>query len=67
MHDVFRNLELVGYLTGAIRINGNIEALSIGGRLGKKTVTVHVEKANTAFRDSIRPSTTNFASTSRRT
>jgi hypothetical protein len=50
MHDVFRNLELVGYLTGAIRINGNIEALSIGGRLGKKTVTVHVEKANTAFR-----------------
>jgi hypothetical protein len=50
MHDVFRNLELVGYLTGAIRINGNIEALSIGGRLGKKTVTVHVEKANTEFR-----------------
>jgi hypothetical protein len=50
MHDVFRNLELVGYLTGAIRIDGNIEALSIGGRLGKKTVTVHVEKANTEFR-----------------
>ncbi|MDR3295484.1 MAG: phosphatidylglycerol lysyltransferase domain-containing protein [Clostridiales Family XIII bacterium] len=50
MRDVFRNLELVGYLTGAIRINGRIEALSIGGRLGKKTVTVHVEKANTEFR-----------------
>jgi hypothetical protein len=50
MRDVFYNLERVGYLTGAIRIDGNIEALSIGGRLGKKTVTVHVEKANTAFR-----------------
>jgi hypothetical protein len=50
MRDVFHNLELVGYLTGAIRIDGAIEALSIGGRLGKKTVTVHVEKANTAFR-----------------
>jgi hypothetical protein len=50
MQDVFHNLERVGYLTGAIRINGAIEALSIGGRLGKKTVTVHVEKANTAFR-----------------
>jgi hypothetical protein len=50
MHDVFHNLEAIGYLTGAIRINGAIEALSIGGRLGKKTVTVHVEKANTAFR-----------------
>jgi hypothetical protein len=50
MRDVFHNLELVGYLTGVIRIDGNIEALSIGGRLGKKTVTVHVEKANTEFR-----------------
>ncbi|MDR1573686.1 MAG: phosphatidylglycerol lysyltransferase domain-containing protein [Clostridiales Family XIII bacterium] len=50
MRDVFHNLELVGYLTGAIRIDGAIEALSIGGRLGKRTVTVHAEKANTAFR-----------------
>ncbi|MDR2771475.1 MAG: phosphatidylglycerol lysyltransferase domain-containing protein [Clostridiales Family XIII bacterium] len=50
MQDVFRNLEVVGYLTGAIRIDGAIEALSVGGRLGRKTVTVHVEKANTEFR-----------------
>lgn len=50
MKDVFHNLEDVGYLTGVIRIDGNIEALSIGGRLGRKTVTVHVEKANTEFR-----------------
>ncbi|MDR1135761.1 MAG: phosphatidylglycerol lysyltransferase domain-containing protein [Clostridiales Family XIII bacterium] len=50
MQDVFLNIETVGYLTGVIRIDGKIEALSIGGRLGKKTVTVHIEKANTEYR-----------------
>jgi hypothetical protein len=50
MHDVFVNLDKVGYLSGAITIGGKIEALSIGGRLGRKTVTVHVEKANTEYR-----------------
>jgi len=50
LDDVFENLEKVGYLAGAILIDGRIEALSIGGRLGKKTVTVHVEKANTEIR-----------------
>ncbi|MDR2611252.1 MAG: phosphatidylglycerol lysyltransferase domain-containing protein, partial [Clostridiales Family XIII bacterium] len=50
MKDVFLNLSKVGYITGVIRIDGKIEALSIGGMLGKKTVTVHVEKANTEFR-----------------
>ncbi|MDR3306037.1 MAG: phosphatidylglycerol lysyltransferase domain-containing protein [Clostridiales Family XIII bacterium] len=50
MEDVFRNLDTVGYLSGLIRIGGRIEALSIGGRLGRKTVTVHVEKANTEYR-----------------
>ena len=44
------NLDKVGFLSGAIRIGGKIEALSIGGRLGTKTVTVHVEKANTEYR-----------------
>lgn len=50
MIDVFRNLEAVGYLAAAIVIDGKIEALSIGGRINGNTVTVHVEKANTAFR-----------------
>jgi hypothetical protein len=50
MKDVFLNLDTVGYLTGIIRIDGKIQALSIGGRLGTKTVTVHVEKANTEYR-----------------
>ena len=50
MRDVFVNLDTVGYLSGVIRIGGKIEALSIGGKLGTKTVTVHVEKANTEYR-----------------
>lgn len=50
MRDVFANIESVGYLAGAILIDGKIQALSIGGQLGHKTVTVHVEKANTEFR-----------------
>lgn len=50
MWDVFTHIEAVGYLAGAIRMNGKIEAISIGGYLGRRTVTVHVEKANTDFR-----------------
>ena len=50
MVDVFNNLEAVDYLAAAIIIDGKIEALSIGGRINGNTVTVHVEKANTAFR-----------------
>lgn len=50
MFDVFKNIEKVGYITGAILINDKIEAISIGGRINKNTVTVHVEKANTQYR-----------------
>lgn len=50
MKDVFRHLDVVDYQAGVILIDGKIEALSIGGNLGKRTVTVHVEKANTEFR-----------------
>ena len=50
MHDVFENLEAAGFIAGAIKIGGKIEALSVGGRLGKDTVTIHVEKANTDHR-----------------
>lgn len=50
MEDVFRNIEAVGYSAGAILIDDKIEAISIGGKLGAKTITVHVEKANTNFR-----------------
>ena len=50
MVDVFNNLEAVGYLAAAILIDGKLEALSIGGRINRNTVTVHVEKANIAYR-----------------
>ena len=50
MEDVFRNLEAVGYTAGAIRIDGKIEALAVGGQLGGNTITEHVEKANVNFR-----------------
>jgi len=50
MDDVFRNLEAVGYSAGAILIDGKIEAIAIGGQLGRNTVTEHVEKANVEFR-----------------
>jgi hypothetical protein len=50
MRDVFHKIEEIGYITGVIRIDGVIEALSMGGWLDKETVVVHVEKANTEFR-----------------
>lgn len=50
MKDVLNNLEKAGYTGGAILIDGNIEALAIGGQLGSQTVTEHVEKANVKYR-----------------
>lgn len=50
MEDVFRNIENVGYSAGVIRIDGRIEAIAIGGRLGRNTVVEHVEKANVEYR-----------------
>jgi uncharacterized protein len=50
MEDVLYNMERVGYLAAAILIDDKIQAISIGGALGRRTVTVHVEKANTEYR-----------------
>ena len=50
MEDVFRNLEKVGYSAGAILIDGKIEAIAIGGQLGRNIITEHVEKANVNYR-----------------
>lgn len=50
MRDVLYNLESIAYIAGAIKIDGKIEALTIGGHLNKNTITVHVEKANILFR-----------------
>lgn len=50
MYDVFVNMETAGYSAGMILIDGNIEALAVGGRLGKETITEHIEKANINYR-----------------
>ncbi len=50
MQDVFENFETAGYIGGVIRIDGKIEALSAGGRLGRNSFVQHIEKANTDFR-----------------
>ncbi len=50
MEDAFRNIEKVGYMAAAIKIGGRIEALCIAGRLDEDTITIHVEKANVAYR-----------------
>ncbi|MCL2111767.1 MAG: phosphatidylglycerol lysyltransferase domain-containing protein [Clostridiales bacterium] len=50
IHDAILNLDNIGYLSGCIRIDGKIEAISIGGRIGTRTVVVHIEKANTEYR-----------------
>ena len=49
MEDVFHNIETVGYRRCRL-IDGKIEAIAIGGQLGKNTITEHVEKANVNFR-----------------
>ncbi len=50
LRGVFENLEDVGYRAGAIRIDGKIQALAVGGRLNRNTIVEHVEKANVEFR-----------------
>lgn len=50
MQDVFENLEDAKYTGGAIYIDGKIEALSVGGKINKNTMGVHIEKANTDYR-----------------
>ena len=50
MQDTFLHLDSVVYMSGVIRINGKIEAISVGGHIGDQTVSVHIEKANVEFR-----------------
>lgn len=50
MEDVFSNLEATGMEGGVIKINGKIEAIAAGGRLGSDMIVEHIEKANVDFR-----------------
>ncbi|HEY8464817.1 MAG TPA: phosphatidylglycerol lysyltransferase domain-containing protein [Bacillota bacterium] len=42
----FEQLKLTG---GVIRVNGQIQALTVGERLNRDTAVVHIEKANTEY------------------
>lgn len=48
--DAFSNFYEAGYIGGAIKINNEIQAFTIAGSLGKDTLSVHIEKANSPFR-----------------
>lgn len=50
MKEAFLNYEKAGFIGGVISINENIEAFTMGGPLGKKSIVVHIEKANTNYR-----------------
>ena len=50
LEDVMMNFEAIGFFGGVIKINGKIEAFSLGGKLSKKSIVVHIEKANPAIR-----------------
>lgn len=50
LEDVFMNLEKAGFHGGIIRIDGDIQAIVAGGRLGRETIVEHIEKANVDFR-----------------
>lgn len=50
MRDVFENFEACGYYGGVIKIDGRVQALTAGGRLGSNMLTQHIEKANTDYR-----------------
>jgi len=44
--DVLQNMEALGTTGGIIRIDGKIEAFTLGERLNQDTAVIHIEKAN---------------------
>ncbi len=50
LKEAFLYYKEAGFLGGAIVIKDKIEAFTLGGPLGKKTLSVHIEKANPEFR-----------------
>lgn len=50
LKEAFYNFDECGFIGGVIKINGNIEAFSLGSVLDRKTICVHIEKANAEFR-----------------
>lgn len=49
IREAFTHFEVLGMKGGAIRINGKIEAFTLGEPLNRDTVVIHIEKANPDF------------------
>jgi len=49
MERMLQNYEALELTGGVIRINGEIQALTVGERLNRETVVIHIEKANTEY------------------
>lgn len=46
---VLKNFEYLGVAGGVIRVDGVIQALTVGERLNRNTAVIHIEKANTDY------------------
>lgn len=49
MATVFQNFEALNLKGGIIRVEGQIQALSVGEKLNRRMAVIHIEKANTEF------------------
>ncbi len=50
MEEVLLNYEAIGFFGGVIKIDGEIKAFSLGAKLSKKSLVVHIEKADPSIR-----------------
>ena len=46
---VLRNFQSLGVIGGVIKVDGVIQALTVGERLNRNTAVIHIEKANTEY------------------
>lgn len=50
IEEALTNIDALGFVGGAILINDQVEAFTIGEKLNKKTMVIHFEKANREYR-----------------
>ncbi|QZY55432.1 DUF2156 domain-containing protein [Crassaminicella profunda] len=50
VYEALKNRKALGAYGGAILINDQVEAFTLGAKLDEETMVVHIEKANTKFR-----------------
>lgn len=46
---VLRNFQSLGVVGGVIKVDGVIQALTVGEKLNQNTAVIHIEKANTEY------------------